>query len=190
MDIDKFDRLYPSPAHAAAADWSDRYLTRRLEPESRSSLTDRSGVVVGVAALVAALLSGTVYVLMAGKTAKTSRVERTIQLVAAVPVVKRLPPLRPVSPITAERTVTLRHTTVAVSQVRSAPQRIKPTHAKAGSSGWILDPLSGDALAAALVVDKQRTIELNAQQLGKMTKGDIRPPHAVDAEGSKDPNSS
>jgi len=190
MDIEKFDRLYPSPAHAAAADWSDRYAPKHLKPESKSFLVDRSGIVIGVAALAAAFLGGAAYVLTVGQTVKKSGPKKTIQVATAVPAVKRLVPLAPVMPPPAEPTVAPRRTNVADAQARSAPERKKLVPTRKGSSGWILDPLSGDALAAALVIDKQRTIELNAQQLGTMTKGGIRPPRTPGADPRNDPGTS
>ncbi len=189
MDIEKFDRLYPSPAHAAAADWSDRYAPKHLKPESKSFLVDRSGIVIGVAALAAAFLGGAAYVLTVGQTVKKYP-KKTIQVATAVPAVKRLVPLAPVMPPSVDPTVTPRRTNVADAQARSAPERKKVVSTRKGSSGWILDPLSGDALAAALVIDKQRTIELNAQQLGTMTKSEIRPPRTPGADPRNDPGTS
>lgn len=190
MDIEKFDRLYPSPAHAAAADLRDRYAPKHVQPESRSLIPDRSGIVIGVAALTAAILGGTAYMLTAGQTLKPTAGNRTIQVSSAVPAVERLVPIARVVPASAQPRVAPRRTIVVAPGTRPAPRLEKPVHERKGSSGWILDPLSGDALAAALVIDKQRTIELNARQLGKMTKDDIRPLPATDADGDKDPGRS
>lgn len=190
MDIEKFDRLYPSPAHAAAADWSDRYAPRPLQPEGRSLLTDRSGLVVGIAALAAAILGVAAYVLTVEQTVKKSAPKKTIQVAAVVPSVKRLVPPAAIMPPAAGSTVTPRRTIEAKPRTRSAPERKKAVSTRKGSSGWILDPLSGDALAAALAIDKQRTIELNAQQLGTMTKGEIRPTRTPDADPRNDPGTS
>lgn len=188
IDIKEFDRLYPSPAHAAAADWSDRYLLKRLDPEGSSFLNDRAGIVIGLVALAVGLLGGTAYVLMVGQTTKTAAAERTVQSVAAVPAVKRLVPLLPVLHVSAEPTSGLRRTIVEVPRFSHALKHAKPASERKGSSGWILDPLSGDALAAALVIDKQRTIELNSQQLDAM-KTDNRAPSAI-VNGGKDPSAS
>ncbi len=190
MDIEKFDRLYPSPAHAAAADLRDRYAPKRIQPEVRSLVTDRSGMIIGVAALTAAFLGGTAYVLTAGQTIKATAGKRTVQVAVAVPSTKPLVPMTVVVPVPPQPRVAPRRTNVVAPGTRPAPRLEKPVHERKGSSGWILDPLSGDALAAALVIDKQRTIELNARQLGKMTKDDIRPLPATDADGNKDPGKS
>ncbi len=187
MDIEKFDRLYPSPAHAAAADLRDRYAPKRFQPEARSLVTDRSGMIIGVTALTAAILGGTAYVLTAGQTLKSTAANRTIQVSSAAPAVERLVPIARVVPASAQPRVAPRRAIVADYQTRAEPKSEKPAPERKGSSGWILDPLSGEALAAALVIDKQRTIELNAQQLGKMTKDDSRPLPTTDAGGEKDP---
>ncbi len=183
MDIEKFDRLYPSPAHAAAADLRDRYAPRHLQPEPRSLVPDRSGIVIGVAALTAAFLGGAAYVLTAGQTLKPTPSNRKIQVSLAVPAAEQLAPTARVLPVPAQPIIAPRSTIVAGYRTRAAPELEKPVPERKGSSGWILDPLSGDALAAALVIDKQRTIELNAQQLGKMTREDIQPLPTVDAGG-------
>ncbi len=187
MDIEKFDRLYPSPAHAAAADWSDRYATKPLPPIRKSFLADRSGLVAGLAALTAALLGIAAYVLTVEKTGEKSGVKKTIQVIAAVPAVKRLALVAPITTPAAELTVSPRRINVSNGRARPAPDRKKVVITEKGSSGWILNPLSGDALAAALVIDKQRTIELNAQQLGTMTKTDIRPARNSGADPRNDP---
>ncbi len=188
MDIEKFDRLYPSPAHAAAADLRDRYAPRHLQPEPKSLVPNRSGIVIGVAALAAAFLGGTAYVLTAGQTSKATDGKGTILVSSAVPAVEQLVPVARVVPASAEPRIAPRRIIVADYRTMAEPKLEKPAPERKGSSGWILDPLSGEALASALVIDKQRTIELNAQQLGKMTKDDSRQLPTADAGGEKDPD--
>jgi hypothetical protein len=169
MDIERFDKLYPTPADAAAADRSDRYASETRTVDLGHALRDRSGATTIIAGLAAALLGGAGYVLMAGgdrapdnsvhsdtpSRAPRSAVQQTAPRTAfVIPIVPdQAPSGQPVK--------TLR-------DGRPYPVSKKPSQPGKRPSKWIADPLYGDALAAALIVDKQRTVELNAEQLQLM----------------------
>jgi hypothetical protein len=164
MDIEEFDRLYPSPAHAAAADLSDRYA-----PKPKRFQRDRSGAVAVIASLVASLLAGSVYALKAneGRAAnysiQTDIPERPSKVVAQQ-TARTSPATKPIARLGAASAPSV----TAFHHSRPAATTYKPIRHRGGASKWIADPLSGDALAAALIVDKRRTVELNAEQLKLM----------------------
>ena len=169
MDIDRFDKLYPTPAHAAAAELSDRYAPKTRTVEPGRSLRDRSGATTIIAGLAAALLGGTGYVLMiGGERAPDHSIHSDIPsqaprsaLQQAAPRTAFVTPIVPGHAPSKQPAKTLRDD-------RPYPVSKKPSQPGRRPSKWIADPLYGDALAAALIVDKQRTVELNAEQLDLM----------------------
>jgi hypothetical protein len=169
MDIERFDRLYPTPAHAAAADLGDRYASKTRTVGLGQALRDRSGATTIIAGLAAALLGSAGYVLMAGgERAPDHSIHSDIPSRAPRPAVLQTAPRTAlVTPIVSDHAPSGQPAKTLgddrlyrVSKKRSYPNK--------RSSKWIADPLYGDALAAALVVDKQRTVELNAEQLQLM----------------------
>lgn len=171
MDIEEFDRLYPSPAHAAAADLSDRYAPKPRAAKLRRLHRDPSGTITLVAALLAPLLGGTLYLLKVnGDRPSTYSVQADIPERTTKVVARHAPPAATgTKPLVALRATTERRVSALHSRRPAAPA-YKPVRSGAGSSKWIADPLFGEALAAALIVDKNRTIELNADQLKLMAK--------------------
>jgi hypothetical protein len=169
MDIERFDKLYPTPAHAAAADLNDRYAPKTGTVEPGRALRDRSGATTIIAGLAAALLGGTGYVLMVGgerapdrsiHSDTPSRAPRSAVLHAA-------PRTALVTPIVPDHAQSGQPAKTLGDDGRYRVSK-KPSYPNKRSSKWIADPLYGDALAAALIVDKQRTVELNAEQLQLM----------------------
>lgn len=173
MDIEKFDRLYPTPAHAAHAESMERTAARYRETESRDLLRDRSGAILVTAALAASLLGGLALVSKANQDQTSGDPVKARIVAPARRVVSRQIP-DPVSKHVQQAVAD-----VEVDRARTVvlPHPSKPTHGpdkpatpSQGSSDWILHPLSGDALAAALIVDKRQTVELNAEQLRLMAE--------------------
>jgi hypothetical protein len=169
MDIERFDKLYPTPADAAAADLGDRYASEARTVELGQALRDRSGATTIIAGLAAALLGGAGYVLMAGgdrapdnsvHSDTPSRAPRSAVLQAA-PRTALVTPIVPDHAPSGQPAKTL-------GDDRRYHVLKKPSYPNKRASKWIADPLYGDALAAALIVDKQRTVELNAEQLQLM----------------------
>lgn len=169
MDIKSFDRLYPSPAHAAAADLRDRYAPKTLGTKQSAFRHNRSGTITVIVALAGALIGGLVYTL-------TPAVDRAAKysISANLPAASPKAATQPIAPEPiATKPATAAHApsaqrAAALGQSSSAPETVRISPASRGSSKWIADPLSGDALAAALIVDKRRTVELNAEQLRLM----------------------
>jgi len=170
MDIESFDRQYPSPAHAAAADLRDRYAPKTILTKRRTFYQNRSGAITVVVALTVALLGGFVYVIKPN----SDRISK-YSIYADLPTPTRkaaTQALSSASSLAKQDTVvheaaTRRLTASHVHQPGATTAQ--PSSPGRGSSRWIANPLSGDALAAALIVDKQQTVELNAEQLRLMT---------------------
>lgn len=181
MDIKSFDRLYPSPAHAAAADLRDRYAPKTLVTKQSAFYRNRSGAITVIVALAGAVLGGLVYPLKpavdrAAKYSISANLPTPTPKSATQPVAPESTATRPVTSVQAPSAQRM----AGLHRSNSASETAKVSPASKGSSKWIADPLSGDALAAALIVDKRRTVELNAEQLrliaaDRQARGTARP---------------
>lgn len=172
MDVSEFDKKYPSPAHAAAFELEKRYITR--SPRSFLRLRfDRSGAVTVGTALIAAA-AGT-YLLLAELNQRIVRPGSITayaprQVLAYSPTSKRKDyshnsRMAPGSGVIVPQPLARAN---EANRRRSANvKRITPPVSK---SRWIADPLSGEELRAALIVDKRKTVELNAEQLRLMAQ--------------------
>lgn len=169
MDIERFDKLYPTPADAAAADLSDRYTSKTRTVELGHALRDRSGATTIIAGLAAALLGGAGFVLMAGgeRAADRSIHSDTPSRAPRSAVLQAAPRTALVTPIVPDHARSGQPAKTLGDHGRYRVPK-KPSYPNKRSSKWIAEPLYGDALAAALIVDKQRTVELNAEQLQLM----------------------
>lgn len=169
MDIELFDRRYPSPAHAAAADLRDRYALTTISTKRRAFHQNNSGAITVVVALAVALLGVVVYVI---KPNNDRPIKYSIYAGLPISIQKSTTRSLPIKSSLSKQNTVLHRTAVrhfTASRVHQPRSKIaKSILPGISSSKWIANPLSGDALAAALIVDKRQTVELNAEQLRLM----------------------
>lgn len=169
MDIERFDRLYPSPAHAAAADLRDRYAPKARMIEPRRLRRNLAGAISVVVGLVAALFGSAAYILELGvKNVSSHAVYADVPARAPHVVIQQLIPAPALTSSSAHRPAQSTRNLATSHKSGPTPTASKSRQLGKGSSKWIADPLSGDALVAALIVDHRRTVEVNAEQLRLM----------------------
>lgn len=171
MDVERFDGLYPTPAHAAAADLRDRYApqTRIIGP--RRLRRDRAGAISVVVGLVAALIGGAAYIMDLGiKNVRNYAVYADVPARVPHVVVQQPVPAPAVTFSPAGRPAQSARYPSTLPKSGPSLAAFKGQQLGNGSSNWIADPLSGDALIAARIVDHRRTVELNAEQLRLMAE--------------------
>lgn len=171
MDIEKFDHLYPTPAHAAAADLRDRYAPEALRIEPRRLSRNRAGAISVVVGLAAALFGGAAYLLdLAVTSVPNYAVYADVPPRGPSAVVQQPVPAPALISIPADRPARLARHLATPHKRGPSPTAFKSQQLVKSSSKWIAEPLSGDALVAALIVDHRRTVELNAEQLRLMAE--------------------